>query len=109
MPTVNIYQKNSEFEYKLATMTKSVKGLIAKELSGKDIVLSEDEVSVRLLKAAGDGMLAPVEVEINAAAFEERVKKQDEICLKIQEFLKDALQSDIKVWLILSELGHSWK
>lgn len=109
MPTVNIYQQSSEFEYKLKLIAPDLKKLVARELSGKDISLSEEEISVRLLKIAGDGMLAPIEVEINAAAFDERVKKQDEICLKIQEFLKDALQSDIKVWLILSELGHSWK
>jgi len=109
MPTVNIYQSGQDFEAKLKSMTSDLKRLIADELSGESIKLDIDEISVRLLNVAGAGMLAKVELEIHAAAFEERVKKQDEICLKIQTYLKDALGTDAKVWLILSELGHSWQ
>jgi len=109
MPTVNIYQSSQDFEAKLKSMSSDLKRLIANELSGKSTKLDTDEVSVRLINVEGAGMLARIEIEIHAAAFEERVKKQDEICLKIQAYLKDALGTDVKVWLILSELGHSWQ
>lgn len=109
MPTVNIYQNTGEFESKLRSLTDELKKLVAKELSGSDIQLGIDEITVRFINVTGDGMLAPVELEVNAAAFKERVEKQDEICLTVQKFLKDKLQIDVKVWLVLSELGHSWK
>jgi len=109
MPTVNIYRNTNEFDSKIKSVTPSLKELIAKELSGESIQLNVDEISVRMIDVIGEGTLAKVEVEINAAAFEERVKKQDEICLSIQKYLIDALGTDVKVWLILSELGHSWQ
>lgn len=56
-------------------------------------------------------MIAPVEIEITAHAFPERIDKQDEICLRIRDFLKQGLraQEDIRVWLLLPQLGHSWE
>jgi hypothetical protein len=59
----------------LENLIPRLKKLIAKELSGRDIQLAVDEVSIRLIHVTGDGMLAPVELEINAAAFAERVEK----------------------------------
>jgi len=109
MPTVNIYQNAKEFEPKLKQLIPGLKKRVAKELSGQSIELDVDEISVRIVDVVGDGMLAKVEIEINAAAFEERVKRQDEICLNIQKYLIEALDTDVKVWLVLSELGHSWQ
>lgn len=109
MPTVNIYYGDEDYSQKLKSITPELKILVAKELSGKSINLSIDEVSVRLIRVEGDGMLTEVELEIHAAAFEERVKRQDEICLIIQKFLQEALDTNVNVWLILSELGHSWE
>ncbi|HSW79082.1 MAG TPA: hypothetical protein VLF88_03650 [Candidatus Babeliales bacterium] len=108
MPTVNIYRNTEDFDSKLRLITPSLKDIIAKELSGASIKLNVDEVSIRLIDVLGHGMLAKVEVEISAAAFEERIKKQDEICLRTRQYLIDELNTDVKVWLILSELGHSW-
>ncbi len=108
MPTVNIYRNTEDFDSKLRLITPSLKDAIAKELSGASIELNVDEVSIRLIDVLGHGMLAKVEVEISAAAFEERIKKQDEICLRTRQYLIDELNTDVKVWLILSELGHSW-
>lgn len=109
MPTVNIYQDSKEFEPKLKQLITELKKLVAKKLSGESIELDVDEISIRIVDVYGDGMLAKVEIEINAAAFEERVKNQDEICLSIQKYLIEVLNTDVKVWLILSELGHSWQ
>ncbi len=56
-------------------------------------------------------MIGDIELEISAHAFEERVKKQDEICLEVMNYLKNKKPSlgNVKVWLKLSELGHSWE
>lgn len=109
MPTVNIYRASKDLEHRLKLLIPGLKKLLVTELSGDSIQLDTDEVSIRLIEANGDGMLAKVELEIQAAAFKERVSKQDEICLRVQAFLQDALKTDVKVWLILSELGHSWE
>lgn len=109
MPTVNIYQSSKEFEHKLKLTAPKLKELIAKELSGESIKLGVDEVSVRIINVVGEDMLGKVELEIHAAAFEERVKKQDEICLKVKGYLEDMLNTRVNVWLVLCELGHSWQ
>ena len=110
MPTVNIFYKNKTNAYDLEALSTELKRYVAEQLTCGDIKLSPDEVSVRLLNIRGNGMLTPIEAEITAAAFKERVEEQDEICLNIQKFLIDKLGvTDVKVWLILSELGHSWK
>ena len=110
MPTINIFFDDNEIQSQLSELTSQLKEYVAQQLTCGDIELNSDEVSVRLLKNSGKGMLAPIELEISAAAFKERVDRQDEICLDVQKFLLDKLSvPDIKVWLILSELGHSWK
>lgn len=80
------------------------------KLSCSDIQLGTDEVSIRLIKTAGSGMVAEIEIEITAHAFKERISKQDEICLRTREFLKQGIvANEIRVWLLLPELGHSWE
>lgn len=110
MPTLNVFYQDNQYVGKFRDATKQLKDYVAEQLTCGDIKLNSNEVSVRLLQSAGSGMLAPVELEITAAAFKERVEKQDEICLNIQKFMTEKLQiPDVKVWLILSELGHSWE
>jgi hypothetical protein len=109
MPTVNIYAQGNQESLK--SLTPDIKKLVADKLSCRDIALSPTEVSVRLLEATGDGMLGAVEVDIFAHAFSERVERQDQICLEVAEYLSSATVApgDIRVWLMLGELGHSWK
>ena len=56
-------------------------------------------------------MIADVELDITAAPFQERVDRQDEISLDVQAFTKDLVPDadDVKVWLKLHELGHSFE
>jgi hypothetical protein len=111
MPTVNIYFKNSDQRTKLSSLVPELKSLVAKELTCGDIALTPEEVSVRFIEGVGDFMIGSVEVDIHAYAFEDRIKKQDEICLSIMDYIqtKEPSVGVVKVWLILSELGHSWK
>lgn len=91
-------------------MTTDLKEFVAKELTCGDITLKSDEVSVRLIKVEGKGMIGEVEAEVKAFAFDERVKNQDEFCLNLMRFIQDKTDiSNIRTWIILSELGHSWR
>ncbi len=110
MPTVNIFCQSKNQPTQLNSLVDELKSHIAKELSCGDITLGPDEVSVRLIAATGKGMIAPIELEITAHAFKERIEKQDEICLRIREFIKSKLgDEDVRVWLLLPQLGHSWE
>jgi hypothetical protein len=111
MPTVNIYHQTSEQRAKLSSLAAELKTFVAKELTCGDITLKADEVSIRFVETIGDFMIGAVEVDIHAHAFKERVEKQDEICLRVMDYIqkKEPSLGIVKVWLVLSELGHSWK
>lgn len=110
MPTINVFSSNSSQLKQVEDIIPELKKKVAEELSNSDIQLGTDEVSIRLIQTQGSGMLASLELEITAHAFEERVQRQDEICLHIREFLKQRVEAnEVRVWLLLPELGHSWE
>lgn len=108
MPTVNFfYQSNTHAQ--LNELVDEAKSFISSELTCGGIVLDPSEISVRLIEVFGNGMIGKLEVEITAHAFDERVEKQDEICLHVRKFLMDHIpDADVRVWLLLPQLGHSW-
>lgn len=108
MPIVNFYHKNNSSD--LENFVPKLKEFIAEKLSCGDKELTSDEISIRFILVGGDGMIGNVEVEITAHAYEERVEKQDEICRDTREYIMKEVPSlgDIRVWLKLCELGHSW-
>jgi hypothetical protein len=109
MPTINAFYTHDKHLQQLSRITDGLKSFVAQELKCGDISLDPSEVSVRLLKAEGSGLLAEIELEFTAHAFDERIEKQDEICLNIRKFLKEELDvAEIRVWLLLPQLGHSW-
>ena len=110
MPTINVFYTDNQHRKQLSEAMQPLKEFVAKELTCGDIQLQPHEVSIRLLKTEGNGMLAGIELEVTAHAFADRVKRQDEICLNIREFLKSKTDAqEIRVWLILAELGHNWE
>jgi len=111
MPTVNIFHQAELSVDVLHKNLMSLRDFLAKELTCGDIALKPEEVSVRIISVQGAGMIAPVEIEVTAHAFEDRIKRQDEICLRIREFIKQKLNvpHDVRVWLLLPQLGHSWE
>jgi uncharacterized OsmC-like protein len=110
MPTVNIFSANDTKLSQVDNLHNELKAFLAQELSGENIQLAPTEISIRLIKDSGHGMLAALEVEVTANAFDERVKKQDEICIHIKQFLEQRITAtEIRVWLSLSQLGHSWE
>ena len=110
MPTVNVYFKKLP-DSKFDTIVSDLKVFLAEKLTCGDIKLSPEEVSVRFIKIDGGDMIGDAEVEISAASFSERVSKQDEICLDVAKYIDEIAPhlGDVKVWLKLSELGHSWE
>jgi hypothetical protein len=111
MPTVNLFYRNREHEPQIASAMDPLKNHIAEQLTCGDITLSPEEVSIRALYSLGEGMIADVEIDMMAAPFQERIDKQDEICLNVQTYAKEQMPSadNIKVWLNLHELGHSFE
>lgn len=107
MPTINIYSENNYFD---EDIIESLKNIFIELLSCNDIKLNENEFSFRILKTDRKFMIADIELEIKAHHFKERVEEQDIICNKVREFLLEKIPEvqDIRVWLILSELWHSW-
>ena len=110
MPTLNIYFCKEEKEKELEQLSIKLKSFVVKELSGEDIALTPEEISIRLIPVKGMYMIGDIEVEIKAHAFPDRVKKQDEICNTIRKFIEEEYSTagKVRVWLQLSELGHSW-
>lgn len=110
MPTVNVYHKSKSDSAALLPFISKLKVYIANKLTCGDKELTSDEISIRFITVEGDAMVGNVELEITAHAFKERVDKQDEICREVREYLMKEVPSlgDIRVWLKLCELGHSW-
>ena len=110
MPTVNIYHKERKPLLKLQPFSPKLKAYLSEKLSCGDIKLTPSEISVRFIYAGGSSMIGDLELEITAHAFPERVAKQDQICLDtIKYIMKEVpFAGNVKVWLKLCELGHSW-
>jgi DNA-binding protein len=109
MPTVNIFYTSEGQREQYKRISADFKSYLATELSCKDINLTSEEVSLRLIKTVDGGMIAPIEVEVTVHAFDERIKRQDEIANNIRQFLLNKIDiEDVRVWVLLPQLGHSW-
>lgn len=108
MPTVKVFYNKNKPDINL--FTSDIKTFLVDKLSNKEITLTPEEISVRFIQTEGKGMIASLEIEITAHEFEERVKEQDEICRSLRNSLMINFPQlgDIRVWLILSQVGHSW-
>jgi hypothetical protein len=111
MPIVNTYYSSDKHKQMVLSHIDDLKGLVAKQLTCNDIQLKTNEITVRLLQTPREGMISDIELEIFAHAFSERVEKQDEICRAIRTHIMNNVPvlKDVRVWLVLSELGHSWE
>ncbi len=108
MPTINLYVHKPSFnDQDLAKF----KAFSADTLSCSERKLQNHEVSLRVVEVQNTThMIAPVECEIKAHHYPERVERQDEICSVIKSYLMEYLTNgkEVSVWLELSELGHSF-
>lgn len=111
MPTVNLYSSDEKFKEGLAKLTPELRQLLATELTCGEISLVPEEISVRIQNVEGSGMIAPIEVDITAHAFADRGARADKICLLVRDFVLKRVPAvkDVRVWLLLAELGHSWE
>jgi len=109
MPTVNIFSEKVN-QKEIKNLALELKPLVANKLSCGDIKLTPKEVSVRVIYIEDGNTIGKVEIEIKAHAFKERIEKQDIICNEIRDYIMKKYKSlgDVRVWLILSELGHSF-
>ena len=106
MPTINIYSDKSLAEQEIV---EKLRPFAAERLSCGDIKLDTGEISIRFIKSSGE-MIGAVELEISVHSFKERVDRQDEIANEFRDFLMKEFPElgDVRVWLKLSELGHSF-
>ncbi len=109
MPLVTIYTSSKENVNALKSILPQLRKCIAEELTCGDRTIQPEEVSIKVLVPSAELSIADIEVIIMAYSYPQRVKKQDEICLKVKEFISSQNPSfnSVFVWLQLSELGHS--
>jgi hypothetical protein len=110
MPSINIYTSKERVE-SLEDILPELRKFTAKELSCLDRKLDSNEISLRVIVPEASLPIADTELEIKAHSYPERVKKQDDICLSIKEYVQKYCPKagSVYVWLQLSELGHSAK
>lgn len=109
MPTINACYADEQYHVQLSQATKPLKEFVAQELTCGDIQLQPHEISVRLLKTESDGRLTNVELEITAHAFGDRIKKTKRDMSEYPQVLMSKIDAkEVRVWLVLAELGHSW-
>lgn len=95
----------------LESILPNLRDFTARELSCAERVIDSKEMSLRIIVPDASLKIADTEIEIMAFGYPERVKRQDEICLSIQEYVQRTCPDagSVYVWLQLSELGHSSK
>lgn len=110
MPTVTVYTDERAAKEHLKPILSSLRKFTAQILSCGDRALEPEEISIRVVSTSISEMIAPIEIEIIAHHYPERIEAADKICLSIRAFVKEQLSSatDVRVWLLLTELGHSW-
>ena len=110
MPSVNIYTNKNRVE-SLESILPELREFTAQKLSCGDRKLASDEISLRVLVPDASLQIADTELEIKAYSYDKRVKKQDDICLSIKDYVQRTCPKAgaVYVWLQLSELGHSAK
>jgi len=111
MPTVNIYSSEEGWNDTITSILPELRALLAHELTCGERRLMPHEISLRLIPVSGSLTISPIEIEIFAHEYRARVEQSDNLCLVVREFVKDKLPlvADVRVWLILAKLGHSWE
>ncbi len=110
MPTVNIYLSPNAPREKIVPLLPLFRERIAQQLTSVQRRIVPVEVSIRVFTVDAAAMISPFEMEIKAQQYSDRVKRCDEICLHLKEFVLSHAPylPDVSVWLELTELGHSF-
>jgi hypothetical protein len=103
MPTVNIYTSQAVSRESL----ERLRLFTAKVLSGNARQLNLNEVSVRHIVPMLSLSISPIEIEITAHCYPERVAKQDDLALQVKDFAETEFGGNAYCWILLCELGHS--
>ena len=109
MPLVIVYTSSKEKTNAIKEILPQLRNFIAKELTCEERIIQPEEVSLQVLVSSTQLSIASIEVTIIAHSYPERIKKQDEICLAVKNFIlsKNSSLGPVFVWIQLSELGHS--
>ena len=107
MPIVNIYAEKSSHE-KIVADQLLIRQKVSQELAAPELLIDESHISLRVIEAAGYKM-GDIEFEIFAHEFPVRVINQDNISAGLRDFFEKLWGKDVRVWLILSQLGYGKK
>jgi hypothetical protein len=110
MPTVNIYLSPNCPREKIVPLLPLFRERIAQQLTSVQRKIVPVEVTIRVMTVDAGAMISQFEMEIKAQQYADRVKRCDEICLHLREFVLEhaGFLTDASVWLELTELGHSF-
>ena len=115
MPFINILTNDQSSKKALLKLTPKLKVFLAKKLSCKEIKLKSSEIDINFIPSEynhNDKEVATIKIQIFAASFPQRVKQQDKICRDVKTLIikneSDIIGDYVKVWLVLTELGHSF-
>ena len=108
MPSINIYTSRGRAPA-LEQLLPQLRDFTAKTLSCGDRTLATNEMSLRIIIPEYSSQIADTEIEMFAYQYSERVKKQDEICRSVRNYVQQQCPQagSVYAWLALSELGHS--
>jgi hypothetical protein len=112
VPTANIFTSDIAHKEALVALSPQLRVTLAEELTSGSHRLTSHEISIRVIEVCTESsMIAPIEIEIKAHAYGDRAPRADQICLDIRKFVRDNVPSatDVRVWIMLAELGHSWE
>ena len=108
MPTMNIYG-SKQILLKLDKETQNnLKNMVGQQLNCKEIQLEREWISVRLVENfSPEGMITPLECDINLNHSPKCIEKAYEICGAVRGYLLGVFDGmeDIKVRLNFSEFG----
>ena len=108
MPTITIYTTEVRWAEKIEPLLPELAERTAALLSTPEMALDGTHISIRVVVAHCGLMMSPVELEVTAHAFGQRLERQDEICGDLRQWL---LRAEIpnRVWLRLSALGYGYQ
>ncbi len=106
MPTINLYRTSETASKVTKNTTDKLREFVADILTCSDIKLPPNEISIRPMTVDTDqDMMAPLECDIVAHNFPDRIARQDLICTEVRKFLLENIEvPDAKVRLQLCEL-----
>lgn len=109
MPPVTIYAIREDIN-SVRQVLPELTQIIAKELSCSERKLADTDIHISVLVPELSHNVAGIRIDIQAYGYPERIKRQDDICHNIQQYMlsRCLVAGPVEVFLMLGELGYSF-